>query len=120
MVKILKRCLLVDKKVLYKSPIDIAPLSSNLPAVNRQFYFGEITRMAISRRWNPQKKKIKKCSVNSHILTHSCQFMSQNVQYPSRENLQNFLTSQKSTLNSPPNGQSVTYSKMPTRVSRPP
>ena len=34
MVKILKRCLLVGRKVLYKSPIDIAPLSSTLHAVN--------------------------------------------------------------------------------------
>ena len=34
MVKILKRCLLLGKKVLYKSPIHIAPLSSTLHAVN--------------------------------------------------------------------------------------
>ena len=32
MVKFLKRCLLVGKKVLYKSPIDIAPQTDN-------FYF---------------------------------------------------------------------------------
>ena len=39
MVKILKRCLLLGKKVLYKSPIHIAPLSSTLHAVNGQFLF---------------------------------------------------------------------------------
>ena len=34
MAKILKKSLLVGIKVLYKSPIDIAPLSSTLHAVN--------------------------------------------------------------------------------------
>ena len=87
MVKILKRCLLVGKKVLYKSPIDIAPLSSNLHAVNGQFLFWRNYSNGHSSDTRPKKIKIKKCSVNSHILTHSCQFMSQNVQYPSRENL---------------------------------
>ena len=83
MVKILKRCLLLGKKVLYKSPIHIAPLSSTLHAVN-----GPIFILAKLLEWlylgdgTPQKKKLKKCSVNSHILTHSCQFMSQNVQIP--------------------------------------
>ena len=33
--KILKRCLLVDKKVLYKSAIDTEPLSLTLHAVNK-------------------------------------------------------------------------------------
>ena len=36
--KILKRCLLVAKRVLYKSLIDIAPLSSTLHAINRHFW----------------------------------------------------------------------------------
>ena len=58
MVKILKRCLSVGKKVLYKSPIDIAPLSLTLHAVNGQFYFGEITRTAIA--WTPDPKKNNK------------------------------------------------------------
>ena len=35
MVKFLKRCLLVGKKVLYKSPIDTAPQKDN-------FYFPEL------------------------------------------------------------------------------
>ena len=58
MAKILRRCLLVDKKVLYKSPIDIAPISSILHAVNGRFLLnGEITRTAIARKWDPKKKK---------------------------------------------------------------
>ena len=36
---ILKRCLLVEQEVLYKSPIDITPLSLTLHAVNRQFIY---------------------------------------------------------------------------------
>ena len=118
MAKILKRCLLVGRKVLYKSPIDIAPLSSSLHVVNGRFLFWQ--NYSNSRSSDIGPKKIKKCSVNSHILTHSCQFMGQNVQYPSHENSGNFLTSQKSALNGPPNGQSVTYSKIQTRVSRAP
>ena len=87
MVKILKRCLLVGKKILYKSPIDITPLSSSLHAVNERFLFWRNYSNGYISETGPKKKKKKKCSINSHILTHSCQFMSQNVQYPSRENL---------------------------------
>ena len=87
MVKILKRCLLLGKKVLYKSPIHIAPLSSTLHAVNGQFLFWQNYSNGYISEMGPKKKKIIKCSVNSHILTHSCQFISQNVQYPSCENL---------------------------------
>ena len=39
MAKILKRCILAGKKVLYKPPIDIAPLSSSLDPLNEQFLF---------------------------------------------------------------------------------
>ena len=91
MVKILKRCLLVGKKILYKSPIDITPPSSSLHAVIERFLFRRNYSNSYISETGPKKKKKKKKkkkgSVNSHILTHSCQFMSQNVQYPSREHL---------------------------------
>ena len=57
MVKILRRCLLVDKKVLYKSPIDIAPLSSTLHAVNGQFLFWQNYSNSYISDTGPKKKK---------------------------------------------------------------
>ena len=60
MVKILKRCLLVGKKVLYKSPIDIAPLSSNLHAVKGQFLFWRNYSNGHSSDTGPKKNKNKK------------------------------------------------------------
>ena len=59
MVKILKRCLLVGKKVLYKSPIDIAPLSLNLHAVNGQFLFWRNYSNGHSSDTRPKKQIIK-------------------------------------------------------------
>ena len=57
--KILKRCLLVGKKVLYKSPNDIPFKLLTLGAVNGQFVFPWITQMAIARTPDPKKIKQK-------------------------------------------------------------
>ena len=69
--KILKRCLLVGKKVLYKSPNDIPFKLSTLHAVN-----GRFTQMAIARTLDPKKIK-QKWRSSFHIVTHLCQFMAQ-------------------------------------------
>ena len=47
--KILKRCLLVGKKVLYKSPNNIPFKLLTLGAVNGRFVFWRITRTAIAQ-----------------------------------------------------------------------
>ena len=52
--KILKRCLLVGKKVLYRSPNDIPFKLLTLRAVNRRLVFQRITQMA--GHWIPPKK----------------------------------------------------------------
>ena len=57
--KILKRCLLVGKKVLYKSPNDIPFKLSTLHAVNGRFVFPRITQTAIARTLDPKKIKQK-------------------------------------------------------------
>ena len=57
--KILKRCLLVGKKVLYKSPNDIPFKLSTLGAVNGWFLFRRITRTAIAPTPDPKKIKQK-------------------------------------------------------------
>ena len=57
--KILKRCLLVGKKVLYKSPNDIPFKLLTLHAVNGRFVFTRITRMAIAQTPDPKKIKQK-------------------------------------------------------------
>ena len=60
MVKILKRCFLVGKKVLYKSPIDITPLSLTLHAVNERFLFWRNYLNGCISETGPKKKKNKK------------------------------------------------------------
>ena len=67
--KILKRCLLVGKKVLYKSPNDIPVKLSTLGAVNQRFVFRQITRTAIAWTLDPKKNKTKN-SVLVFILLH--------------------------------------------------
>ena len=57
--KILKRCLLVGKKVLYKSPNDIPFKLSTLHAINGRFIFLRITQMGIARTLDPKKIKQK-------------------------------------------------------------
>ena len=73
--KILKRCLLVGKKVLYKSPNDIPFKLSTLRAVNARFVFPWITQTAIARTPDPEKNPPKKRHFSFHIVTHLCQFM---------------------------------------------
>ena len=55
-------------------------------------------------------------------LAPSCKFLGQNSEYPALQNFGNFFDMsknlKKSTLNSLRNGQSVTYSKMQTKVCR--
>ena len=67
--KILKRCLLVGKKVLYKSPNDIPFKLSTLHAVNGWFVFRRITRMAIAQVPDQKKNKTKN-GVLVYILLH--------------------------------------------------
>ena len=69
MVKTLKRCLLVGKKVLYKSPIDIAPLSSNLHAVNGQFLFWRNYSNGYISEMEPKKKNEKMLHKFTYIDT---------------------------------------------------
>ena len=56
---IFKRWHLVGKKVLYKSPNNIASLSLTLHAINRLFLFWQITQMAIAWTLDPKKMLIK-------------------------------------------------------------
>ena len=96
--KILKRCLLVGKKVLYKSPNDIPFKLSTLHAVNEQFIFPRITQTAIARTPDP-KKTTKKRHFSFHIVTHLCQFMAQNSEiWGVKKNEQLFDISKISTL----------------------
>ena len=77
--RILKRCLLIGRKVLYKSPNDIPFKLLTLHAINGWFVFPRITQTAIAR--TPDPKKIKQKTVHSfsfHIVTPLCQFMAQN------------------------------------------
>ena len=57
MVKILKRCPLLGKKVLYKSPIDITPLSLTLHAVNGRFLFWRNYSNSYILQTGPKKNK---------------------------------------------------------------
>ena len=59
MVKILKRCLLLGKKVLYKSPIHIAPLSLTLHAINGRFLFWQNYSNGYISEMGPKKKNLK-------------------------------------------------------------
>ena len=64
----------------------------------------------------------KNCSVSLHIVTHLCQFMAQNSKIWGSKKSDNFLTAQKIlkklALFGPGNGQSVTYSKIQTKICR--
>ena len=77
MTKIPKRYLLVAKKVLYKSLIDIAPLSSTLHAINGQFICQlkkwPITWMAIVQTLDPKNSPVIGWSGLSLIDVSSCQ-----------------------------------------------
>ena len=97
---------MVAQKVLYKLPNDIPLQLSTL-------------RTAITQTLDAKKKK-KKTSVNSHINTYLCQFMAQNSEICGVNKKVNFLTSQKLPSFGPANIQSVTYSKIQTKVCRPP
>ena len=59
MAKILKRCLLLGKKVLYKSPIHIAPLSLTLHAINGRFLFCRNYSNGYTSKMGPPQKKLK-------------------------------------------------------------
>ena len=83
-----------------------------------------ITLTAIARRPDPKKKK-KNSSVSLHVVTHLCQFMAQNSEIlgGGQKNLTTFWhlkNPKKSALFGPGNGQSVTYSKIRTKVCRVP
>ena len=112
--KILKRCLLVGKKVLYKSPNDIPFKLSTLHAVNGRFVFPQITQTTIARTPDP-KKPPKKRRFSFHIVTHLCQFMAPNSEIWGVKKIGNFFTCQKLPLYGPANGQLVTYSKSVSR-----
>ena len=74
-----------------------------------------------SSETGPSKKKKKNSSVSLHVVTHLCQFMAQNSEiWGESKKFDNFLTSQKLALFGPANGQSMTYSKIQTKVSRVP
>ena len=69
MVKIVKRYLLVGKKVLYKSPIDIGPLSSNLHAANGQFLFWRNYSNGYISETGPPQKNFKMLCKFTYIDT---------------------------------------------------
>ena len=66
----------------------------------------------------------KNCSVSLHVLTHLCQFMAQNFEiWGGQKNLTTFWylkNPKKLALFNPANAQSVTYSKIQTKVCRVP
>ena len=76
-------------------------------------------QMTIAQTLDPPKKKNQEsCSINLHIVTHICQFMTQNSKIWGLKKSDNFLTAQKLALFGPANSQSVTYSKIQTKVCR--
>ena len=81
-----------------------------------------ITWMAIARRQDPPQKK--NSSVSLHVVTHLCQFMGQNSEiWGVKKIWQLFDISKilkKLALFGPANDQSVTYSKIQTKVCRVP
>ena len=96
--KIVKRCLLVGKKVLYKSPSDIPFKLSTLRAVNGQFVFPRITQTAIAQTPDPEKNP-KKWHFSFHIVTDLCQFMVANSEiWGVKKNQQLFDISKIATL----------------------
>ena len=80
-----------------------------------------ITQMAIARRWDPPKKN---SSISLHVVTHLCQFMAQNSEISGVKKIWQLFDISKILKNSalfgPANGQSVTYSKIQTKVCRVP
>ena len=77
--------------VLYKSSIDIEPLSSTLHGVNACFIHhpSNVENYSIghkSETGQPKKKK-KKGASNSHIYTPFCTFWDHNSKYPSLQKL---------------------------------
>ena len=111
---------MVAQKAPYKLPNDIPLQLLTLHAVNGRFIFRQDTLMAIAQTLDAKKKKKKKNSVNSHINTYLCQFMAQNSEIWRVKKIVEFLTSRKLAPFGPANGQSVTYSKIQTKVCRTP
>ena len=69
-------------------------------------------------------KKKKNSSVGLHVVTHLCQFMAQNSEIWGVKKIRQLFdiskTLKKSALFGPGNGQSVTHSKIQTKVCRVP
>ena len=82
--------------VLYKSSIDIEPLSLTLHGLNAHFIHhpSNVKNYSIghkSETAQPKKKKKKKGSSELHIFTPFCQFWSQNSEYPLLQKFGNFF-----------------------------
>ena len=101
---------------------------STLHATNRQLMFWPPPTATYS---NSHSSENGQCGIflnfrksESDRLAPSCKFLGQNSEYPALQNLSQLFDMsknlKKSTLNGLQSGQSVTYSKMQTKVSRGP
>ena len=104
--------------------MDIEPLSLTLHGPKHTLYpppvqCRKITRSAISRKPINQNKKKKMMFWRIYFYT-SILVLDLKIKIQMAENRLTFWTCVKSTLNGPPNGPVVTYSKIQNRLSRPP
>ena len=110
--------------VLYKSSIDIKPLSLTLHGVNAHFIYhpSNVKNYSIGRKsetTQPTKKK-KKVHPSYIFLHHSANFWVKIQNTHRYRNGGTFLTSRQSALNGPANSSKVRYSKIQNRLSRTP
>ena len=109
--------------VLYKSSIDIEPLSLTLHGVNACFinHPSNIENYSIGHKLETTQPKKKKKVHPSYIFLHlSANFWVKIQNTHHYRNGGTFLTSGQSALNGPANGSEVTYSKIQNRLSRAP
>ena len=118
-----KKKLKCTLRCLYKSSIDIEPLSSTLHGVNTCFIHhpSNVENYSISHKSETSQPKKKKIVGRENIFLHLYTGFGvkiQNIQH--YRNLATFLTSWQSALNGPANSPTVTYSKIQNRLSRAP
>ena len=104
--------------------MDIEPLSSTLHGLNAHFIHhpSNVENYSIGHKSETDQSKQKKKIVFWRIYFYtSILVLDLKIKIQMAENCcLTFWTSVKSTLNGPPNGPVVTYSKIQNRLSRPP
>ena len=104
--------------------MDIEPLSSTLHGLNAHFihHLSNVENYSIGHKSETHQSKQKKKIVFWRIYFYtSILVLDLKIKIQMAENrCLTFWTCVKSTLNGPPNGPEVTYSKIQNRLSRPP